>query len=161
VRVEAIPAAHEVLETDDEGRHRLLGFILDFIDSSGLEGSVQRVRVYHSGDCVPYPGLATSLASRGIDLALLPVNGRDERRRALGIAGNFTFEEAVELCRDASIPALMPHHFGMFANNTVSRRELEEKASRLGCVPRCVLPEAGVGYVIREGAMGPHRQVCR
>jgi L-ascorbate metabolism protein UlaG (beta-lactamase superfamily) len=128
--VDVLPSAHETLETNERGEHRFLGFILSMAGGT----------IYHSGDCVPYPGLASALKEMNIDLAILPVNGRDEHRRGNGFAGNFTFDEAANLCRDAGISWMVPCHFGMFEFNTISRRELEEKAlnSKIGL--QCLVP---------------------
>ena len=115
----AIPSAHETLAVNDRGEHHYLGYILR------CGGAV----IYHSGDCVPYEGLAEKLAQEQIDLALLPINGRDEFRRNRGVPGNMTFDEAVCLCRDAAISMLVPHHFGMFAFNTVDPQTLVCKSN--------------------------------
>jgi len=106
VRVRAVPAAHEELDEDDAGNHHYLGYVIELPD----------VTIYHSGDCAPYPGQAAHLM--GVDVALLPVNGRDAHRRANGVPGNFHFDEAVALCVAAGIPTLVPHHWGMFSFNT-------------------------------------------
>jgi L-ascorbate metabolism protein UlaG (beta-lactamase superfamily) len=109
VRVFVVPSAHEELEYDEQGRCRFLGYVVE----------IGGVRIYHSGDCVPYPGQAEQVAKLSPDIALLPVNGRDADRRANGVPGNFHPDEAVALCRDAGIPVMIGHHYGMFAFNTV------------------------------------------
>ncbi|MCU0736214.1 MAG: hypothetical protein MUF20_11985 [Methylotetracoccus sp.] len=63
------------------------------------------------------------------DLALLPVNGRDAARQAGGIAGNLTPDEAIGLARAACIPAVIGHHFGMFAFNSADEVALAHLAS--------------------------------
>lgn len=108
-RVEAIPSAHETLEVLSGGASRFVGYVIH----------AAALCIYHSGDCIPYDGLAEVLAARRIDLALLPANGRDANRSDNGVPGNFTWDEAVELCAQAQIPYLVPHHVGMFAFNTV------------------------------------------
>ncbi|MDA3835387.1 MAG: MBL fold metallo-hydrolase [Spirochaetales bacterium] len=113
--VTAIPAAHEVLDADGWGNYRALGYVID----------IHGLRMYHSGDTVPYEGLSEHLRNLRIDVALLPVNGRDEYRTSRGIAGNFTLEEACSCCRDAGIPFLIPHHYGMFEFNTIDPREVD------------------------------------
>ena len=113
-----LPAAHEALERDATGRHRFLGYVL----------RLGRCRVYHSGDSVPYEGLTERLRECRCDVALLPVNGRREFLRRRGIAGNFTLTEATELCRGAGIPAMVAHHHGMFAFNTVEPSVIDEAA---------------------------------
>jgi L-ascorbate metabolism protein UlaG (beta-lactamase superfamily) len=107
--VRPIPSAHEALEVDEHGNSRYLGYVLEAGD----------VRLYHSGDCIPFPGQAGILERLRIDVALLPVNGRDPERSDHGVPGNFTWSEALALCVAAGIPSLIPHHFGMFAFNTV------------------------------------------
>lgn len=116
VRIEVLPSAHETLEVDHVGNDRALGYIIELGD----------VRIYHSGDCVPYEGLEFLLRERDIDLALLPVNGRDVQRTQNGILGNFTAEEAITLVSRSNIPHLIVHHFGLFDFNTISLEELKE-----------------------------------
>jgi L-ascorbate metabolism protein UlaG (beta-lactamase superfamily) len=115
--VTALPSAHETFQTNARGEHHFLGYLL----------RLGRLNVYHSGDCVAYEGLAERLRPCGVDLALLPVNGRDERRRRHGVPGNMTFHEAVSLCRDAGIAWLIPHHFGMFEFNTADPEEMKRR----------------------------------
>lgn len=127
--VTAIPAAHESLEQDAAGRHRFLGYVI------GMES----LTLYHSGDTVVYPGLATTLTGQAIDGALLPVNGRDAYRASRGVPGNMTAGEAIDLCNAAGIPLLVPHHFGMFAFNTASDADLERL--RRCAAPRVAIPD--------------------
>ena len=140
VDLEVIPSAHEQLETDADGRYGALGYIITLGD----------VKLYHSGDCVPYDGLGQTLASKRIDLALLPVNGRDERRRALGVAGNFTVGEAVELCQAAGISQLICHHFGMFAFNTLAAGRIERYLESCRRPVSAMPAQIGVTYHLGE-----------
>ncbi|MBI4923278.1 MAG: MBL fold metallo-hydrolase [Devosia nanyangense] len=116
--VHPVPAAHETLEYDAAGHCRYLGYVL----------ALRQATLYHSGDCIPFPGLASALAPFAIDVALLPVNGRDARRSMSGIPGNFTLDEAVALCVDQAIPTMIAHHFGMFDFNTIPVERIEAKA---------------------------------
>ena len=68
--VTAVPAAHETLETDEHGDSVFLGYVID----------IAGFRIYHSGDCVPYEGQSQLLREHSVDLALLPINGRDSHR---------------------------------------------------------------------------------
>jgi len=140
IEVTAIPAAHEELDTNHKGEHRFLGYIL----------RLGEMCIYHSGDCVPYDGLVEQLRSAKIDLALLPVNGRDEYRTGRGIIGNMTFDEAVSLCRDAGIPRMIPHHFGMFDFNTVDPDELQGQIEQVGDAVRCVLPTTDSYFLLMK-----------
>ena len=138
--VEVVAAAHETLKVNALGEHHFLGFIF----------KTPRLALYHSGDCAPYDGLAAELLRRNIDLALLPVNGRDAHLTRRGIAGNFTFAEARQLCMDARIPCLIPHHFGMFAFNTPSLAELRHEAGRAAFAGCCLLPSVESYYLLEK-----------
>jgi L-ascorbate metabolism protein UlaG (beta-lactamase superfamily) len=109
IAVDAVHSAHEERVRNPAGEDEFLGYI---VRAGG-------VSLYHSGDCVPHEGLVDRLAGRGVDLALLPINGRDQDRRSTGIPGNFTLEEAIRLCEQAGIPSLLCHHYGMFDFNTI------------------------------------------
>jgi L-ascorbate metabolism protein UlaG (beta-lactamase superfamily) len=126
----AIPSAHERLEQDENGDHRFIGLIIQ----------VGKWTVYHSGDCVPYDGLMERLKNYKIDLALLPINGRDPLR---GVPGNFTAEEAAQLGESVQAGAVIPCHYEMFEFNTVSpeqfvkaAEEVEQKYYILKCGER-------------------------
>jgi L-ascorbate metabolism protein UlaG (beta-lactamase superfamily) len=80
------------------------------------------------------------------DIALLPVNGRDEYRRSHNVPGNFHFEEALQICRDAEIEYLIPHHYGMFEFNTVDPADLQRKIAA-SCAPlQVVMPQRDRAY---------------
>ncbi len=111
----AIPSAHEALETDENGDHRYVGYVI----------RVGGRTIYHSGDACPYPGLVDRLRQWQIDLALLPINGRDPAR---GVAGNFTSSEAIQLAQDLHAGLLVPCHYEMFAFNTVSPADFVQQA---------------------------------
>jgi L-ascorbate metabolism protein UlaG (beta-lactamase superfamily) len=115
VRVDPLPAHHGVHVADaygpgaerSGGLVRFLGYVLD------LGGT----RVYHSGDCIDFPGLAAELARRDTHVVLLPVNGRDAEREARGIVGNMSAEEAVDVAVRAGAEVLVPMHWDMFEGN--------------------------------------------
>lgn len=130
VEVEVIPSAHEELARNERGEYHYLGYIV----------SIGGVRLYHSGDCVPYPGLEETLRAAAIDAALMPVNGRSPELTAKGISGNFFLEETISLCRAAGIPVVICHHWGMFDFNTVDPKEAARAIDVLGTGMRCILP---------------------
>lgn len=120
VRVQATRAAHETLERDAAGRAVFLGYCIE------LDG----VRLFHSGDAVPHPAILEDVRPLGVDLALLPVNGRSAFLRTNGVPGNFFLDEAVALARDCAVPYVVAHHHGMFAFNTIDGSEIDRKAAR-------------------------------
>lgn len=131
-----IPAAHETLMMNTRGEHYFLGYILQL-------GSI---RIYHSGDCIPYDNLEKKLRDLKPDIALLPVNGRDEYRRRHNVPGNFHFEEALQLCCNANIAYLIPHHYGMFEFNTVNPADLQRKIEASIMPVQVVLPHLNRAY---------------
>ncbi len=138
--IEAIASAHEELSVDERGASPYLGYVV------GCCG----VTLYHSGDCVPYPGLAERLKALRIDAALLPINGRSAQLRERGIPGNFTLEEAIDLCGRAQIPFMMGHHFGMFAFNTVDRSQALRGIAEYGSGVRCELADVDTCWELRR-----------
>ena len=115
----AIPSAHETPEQDENGDYRCMGLIVQ----------VGERTIYHSGDCIPYDGLVDRLKQWKIDLALLPINGRDPAR---GVAGNFTCEEASQLGREINAGMIIPCHYEMFEFNTVSPHKFAKAAEKIG-----------------------------
>lgn len=113
-------AAHETRETDAAGRHRFLGYGLETPD----------LRLWHSGDCVPFEGLVGDVADFAPDVALLPVNGRDPALTAAGVPGNFSLEEAASTARAVGAGSLLAHHYGMFAFNTCPPERIDAMAAR-------------------------------
>ncbi len=107
VTVDAVPACHGV-EMADAYR---LGPFLGYVVSAG------GARVYHAGDTVLFDGLAERLRELRVHLALLPINGRDAEREALGIVGNMDAREAAQLAREIGADAAVPLHWDMFASN--------------------------------------------
>jgi L-ascorbate metabolism protein UlaG (beta-lactamase superfamily) len=117
--LEALPSAHESIEQDEHGDHRFIGLII----------RAGKWTIYHSGDCVPYDGLAERLLNWRIDLALLPINGRDPAR---GVAGNFTGEEAARLAKQIKAGLVVPCHYEMFDFNTVPPENFKKVAEEIG-----------------------------
>lgn len=138
ITVTAVPAAHETLETDEHGDSVFLGYVID----------IAGVRIYHSGDCIPYEGQAQLLREHCVDLALLPINGRDSHRLTNGVPGNFTVGEAISLCRTAGMPAMVGHHFGLFDFNTISPDDAVAEFARTAGNLQWTVPTVGRAYSI-------------
>jgi len=119
-RLQVMRAAHETLERDEQGRHRFLGYGLDF----------GTVRIFHSGDTIPFEGQDDEIAAFAPNLALLPVNGRSEALKSAGFPGNLTLSEAMALCQRCDVPVMIAHHYGMFAFNTLAPEVIDAAAAR-------------------------------
>ena len=114
-----IPAAHEVLHTDKEGNYTELGYIIE--NGCG--------RFFHAGDMCLYEGLEEHLTD--IDVALLPINGRDYYRNSLDIIGNFTAEEAILLANHIGAKMIIPMHYDLYEVNRVSETAFINALERL------------------------------
>ena len=130
LRVHAVRALHGDLPADaysfdgaaGDGLCRFLGYVFD-------DGAV---RVYHSGDTISFDGLAEEVRPLAPDVALLPINGRDAEREAIGIVGNLDEEEAVELAAAVGVDLFVPMHWDMFAANPGSPGRAVELACDRG-----------------------------
>ncbi|GIP37234.1 MBL fold metallo-hydrolase [Paenibacillus sp. J31TS4] len=107
--VEIVPyaAMHEQLETDTEGNHLYLSYLLR------ADGIVW----FHGGDTIGFPEQEEWLKPETVDVAFLPINGRDYARNRQGIAGNMNYREAVDLAIAIEADLLVPMHIGMFPHN--------------------------------------------
>ena len=111
----AVPAMHGVTMDDaygfgeelSAGQVRFLGYVLE----------ADGVRVYHAGDTIPYDGMDVLLRELELDVALLPINGRDVDREARGIVGNMTEREAAWLAEAIGAGTLVPMHHDLFVGN--------------------------------------------
>lgn len=109
VAISAIPAAHEFLDRDAaSGRYPYLGYI---IEGGGL-------CVYHAGDTCLYEGQLSRLRRWRLDVAILPINGRDARRLAANCIGNMTYQEAADLAGALQPGLTIASHFDMFMFNS-------------------------------------------
>lgn len=133
----AIPAAHYDFEADAEGRARWMGFL---IECNG-------VTVYHSGDTILFDGLLEALAGKAIDLALLPVNGRDFFRDQQSIVGNMWPNEGISLCQRLGVNVLLATHNDLFAENRLPAGLLFDELDRIAPFQRCHVLQPGELYL--------------
>ena len=113
--VRAVPAMHGVTMEDaygfgeslSGGLVRFLGYVVDAGD----------VRLYHAGDTIAFPGMEAMLRELTVDVAMLPINGRDPEREARGIVGNLTEREAAWLAKQIGAGVVLPMHYDLFERN--------------------------------------------
>jgi L-ascorbate metabolism protein UlaG (beta-lactamase superfamily) len=121
-RIIPVPARHGATMADaytfgheiSGGLYRYLGYVIE------LAG----VRVYHAGDTIAYEGMSQRLRDLRVDLALLPINGRNAERESRGLVGNLGPAEAADVAAEAAIPAMIPMHHDTIDGNTGSVAEL-------------------------------------
>ena len=114
-----------------------MGFVFD---SGGLS-------IYHAGDTIPYDGLAGRLRELSVDVALLPINGRDARREALDIVGNLDADEAAALAVEAGVDVVVPMYYDMFPANLGDPAALVSTVERAGSNVTVVVPARGRPFV--------------
>lgn len=124
-----IPAKHNELERDEQGRPKFMGFVISF-------GSWN---IYHSGDTLWFDGMVDILKPFNIDVALLPINGNNP---ATGVAGNLDGKEAAELGKAIGARMVIPCHYDMFTFNTADPAWFADEAEKIQ-QPYTVLPQGG------------------
>lgn len=127
-QIHAIPAAHNEITRDTQGRSEYLGYVVQ----------CGEMAVYHSGDTLKYPGMEDLLCRFQIDLAILPINGNRPERR---VAGNLFGDEAARLAHNIRAGLVIPCHYDMFEFNTESPQLFVETCRDLG--QRCEVPKCG------------------
>ncbi len=117
VRFVGMPAAHNEVDRDKQGRCLYMGYVLH----------IGKWSIYHSGDTRPINGLANLLKPHALDVALLPINGMLEERR---VSGNLWGQEAAALAHNAGCKCVIPCHYDMFTFNTESPQAFIEACER-------------------------------
>lgn len=133
----AVPAAHYRYEVDDQGHARWMGFLI----------MCNGVTLYHAGDTIIVPELLAALAGTPIDLALLPINGRDYFREQRELIGNLWPREAVELALRLKARVLIGMHNDLFAENRVRSGMLFDEIDQFAPFQRCHLLQPGELYL--------------
>jgi L-ascorbate metabolism protein UlaG (beta-lactamase superfamily) len=105
ISITAVPAAHNTIEKDENGQCKFLGYIF----------KLGNWCIYHSGDTLLYDGMSDLLKSHKPDIAILPINGNDPKRK---VAGNLNSDDAVELAKSVGASIIIPCHYDLFEFNT-------------------------------------------
>jgi L-ascorbate metabolism protein UlaG (beta-lactamase superfamily) len=118
----AVAAAHDVYQTDKNGDHLCLGYLLRGGD----------VGVYHAGDTVVTPALVETLKKlKPVNIAILPINGSDWERAGAGLVGNMSAEDAAKLARAIDADLTIPAHYDLLGGNAVNPAFFAEAMYRL------------------------------
>ncbi|MBN2316740.1 MAG: MBL fold metallo-hydrolase [Sedimentisphaerales bacterium] len=119
IQIYAVPAKHEEFDHDPQQGYPYLSYII----------KIDGMTIFHAGDTIPYDGQVERLKQHKIDLAFLPINGRDGLRHTLDFEGNFTCEEAVQFALNINAGLTIPMHYDMFAINTADINEFRRIAN--------------------------------
>jgi L-ascorbate metabolism protein UlaG (beta-lactamase superfamily) len=116
LQVTSVPSAHYELDYDEELGYRWIGFLIEW----------NGVVLYHAGDTIIYPDYIDTLKELpSIDIAVLPVNGRDYYRETVGGAiGNLLPAESAQLALELGIDTLIIGHNDLYANNAIPYSEI-------------------------------------
>lgn len=112
-----IPARHNEIERDEEGRCKYMGYVIEF----------GKHKIYHSGDTLWFDEMVDLLKPFNVDVALLPINGSDPARK---VAGNLDCEEAVSLGKAINAACVIPCHYDMFSFNTADVNDFINAAEK-------------------------------
>ncbi len=99
--------AYSFGKEQSNGLYRFLGYVVEAGD----------LRVYHAGDTLVYDGMVETLRALQVNVALLPINGRDYFREAQNLVGNMNPREAADLTAKIGADLLVPMHYDMFESN--------------------------------------------
>jgi L-ascorbate 6-phosphate lactonase len=143
--IHPVPARHgiDVADAYDFGHDRsgglcrYLGYVVE------LNG----VRIYHAGDTITYPDMARDLRELSVELALLPINGRDAFRERANVVGNMDAAEALTVAEAAGADVLVPMHYDMFDANPGYPSHLVDIAQRRHSPLTLLLPSVGRPFV--------------
>jgi len=111
IRLTALPAAHYEKEFDVQKGYRWFGYLIEW----------NGVRFLHAGDTIIYPGYVDMLKGLPkIDVAMLPINGRDWIREVVvGATGNLLPAEAAYLSNEIGWDVLIVGHNDLYPNNAI------------------------------------------
>jgi L-ascorbate metabolism protein UlaG (beta-lactamase superfamily) len=124
--VRVVPAVHAVHPRDGYSGGgdppRFVGYV---IEADG-------VSIYHAGDTIAGDLVLNGLAGVHVDVALLPVNGRDFFRERRDLAGNLDARDAVGLAVHCGASILVPMHWDLFEGNTERAGAAADAAAEAG-----------------------------
>lgn len=144
-RVTAVPSAHTELEHDPERGYPYLGYVVEW----------NGVTVYHSGDTVIYDGLIETLSDWEIDVAFVPINGRDYFRTRRNIIGNTDFRETAELAETLDVALIVPTHYDLIEGNTADPGHFVSHLYNLNPMrPHKLLRPGELLYFVKEADQG-------
>jgi L-ascorbate metabolism protein UlaG (beta-lactamase superfamily) len=146
VHVHAVPACHGVHVVDaynfgeqlSHGAVRYLGYVVTL---GGLS-------LYHAGDTIPFSDQVRTLRALHVDVALLPINGRDADREACDLVGNLNGSEAASLAADIGAQTVIPLHYELMTGNLASVGEFVEQVQRTQPTLSVVVPAVGRQFVL-------------
>jgi L-ascorbate 6-phosphate lactonase len=133
-----VPAVHALEPVDGYADDpRFVGYVLE----------IDGVTIYHAGDTIVTQGLLDALSGIRVDIALVPINGRDFYRERENLVGNTDVREAVALARHVGARFLVPIHWDAFAANSERPGAAVDEAVSTEAALHVLVPRRGVPWV--------------
>lgn len=108
ISVTTVAVPHDSYQTDSSGNEKALGYAFHCGDTT----------ILHCGDAVATQRLVKEVREIGsIQLAFLPINGRDWVRESKNIIGNMTPREAALFAQEIQCQTVIPTHYDMMYGN--------------------------------------------
>lgn len=115
INIKPIPAAHPIIEKDQEGCYKYLGYLFEF----------NNYKLYHSGDTFVNQFIIDILLPYiPINTVILPVNEHNFFREKIEIIGNMGIRDAFNFANLLKTDQLIPIHWDMFKCNSVYKEEI-------------------------------------
>ncbi len=106
--VTALKGAHESFDQDEQFGFAYLGYHI----------TLGEYRIFHAGDTVLHSELVETAKKHPVDVAFLPINGREYHKLQKNIRGNMNFKEAADFAVELGADIVIPCHWGMHYENT-------------------------------------------
>jgi L-ascorbate 6-phosphate lactonase len=145
IDVDVVPSEHGQTMTDAYGFGRVDGGPARFV---GYVVELAGVRVYHSGDTTWWDGHDECLRELSIDVALLPINGRDRIRESDGVVGNLDAREAAELAARSGAGLLVPMHWDAITGNLGDPAEVVSAVQQRELPVSVLVPRRGATFSV-------------
>lgn len=145
--IEVVPAWHGVVVDDGYSA----GLATGPTPHVGYVIRLGGLSIYHAGDTIASADLIEALSRANVDIALLPINGRDYFRESDGILGNLDAAEAVELAAAIGARTLIPMHYEMVRGNTAPAGSVVDAAARRNLPLHIVVPARGIPIRLHGG----------
>ncbi len=141
ITVTPVRSMHDEFHKDAEGNYEDMGFVIR------VPGAV----IYHSGDTVEWDTMVEDLKPFHIDVALLPINGSDWKRKHRDCIGNLDYREAADIAGGIGADLLIPLHFDMFAGNSENPAFLIDYMHRMYPAGKCHVMVPGERFIYFAG----------
>lgn len=108
IKVQAFIGAHETFDIDEKYGYAYLSYLI----------TLNGYNIFHAGDTILTDELVEGTKGIPVDIAILPINGREYQKLKKDIRGNMNFKEAADFAVELNADLVIPGHWGMHYENT-------------------------------------------